>query len=255
MGAALLRAIDEAPGAKLVGACASASSRWLGQDASAPAGGLSREVPITGDPNAAVRNATVAIDFALPDATRSNLAACVESGCSLVIGTTGYPLEVRAEIEQAAQRIPIVVAANMSMGVNLLLGLTRLAAKALDEKYDIEIFEAHHRNKKDAPSGTALALGEAAAAGRGVQLADVGTFERHGETGARCAGTIGFAVFRGGDVVGDHTVSFAGIGERIELTHRATDRMTFARGALQAAQWINGRKPGLYSMQDVLGLT
>jgi 4-hydroxy-tetrahydrodipicolinate reductase len=254
MGGALLRAIDEVTGARLVGATASASSRWLGQDASAPAGGPHRNVCIESNPSKAVADAVVAIDFALPEATRANLNACLDARCALVIGTTGYGSEVRAEIERAARHIPIVVAANMSLGVNLLIGLTQLAARALDTSYDIEIFEAHHRNKKDAPSGTALALGEAAANGRGVKLDDVAVYERHGATGARAAGSIGFAVFRGGDVVGDHTVSFAGIGERIELTHRASDRMTFARGALRAAQWIVGRSAGLYSMQDVLGL-
>jgi 4-hydroxy-tetrahydrodipicolinate reductase len=255
MGAALLRAVDETAGAKLAGATASASSRWLGHDASAPSGGASRGVAVVADPKAALSVATVAIDFALPEATRANVAACVERGCPLVLGTTGFDADVRAEIEAAAQRIPIVMAANMSVGVNLLIGLTQLAAQALDQSYDIEIFEAHHRNKKDAPSGTALALGEAAAAGRNVKLADVGVFERYGTTGARREGSIGFSVFRGGDVVGDHTVTFAGIGERIELTHRASDRMTFARGALRAAQWIAGREPALYSMQDVLGLS
>jgi 4-hydroxy-tetrahydrodipicolinate reductase len=254
MGGALLRAIDEISGARLVGATASANSRWLGQDACAPSGGPSRNVRVDADVIAAIAGANVAIDFALPEATRTNLQACLARSCPLVIGTTGYGVDTRAEIERAAARIPIVVAANMSLGVNLLLGLTRLAAKALDASYDIEIFEAHHRNKKDAPSGTALALGEAAAAGRGVELAKAGVFERHGTTGPREPGTIGFSVFRGGDVVGDHTVTFAGIGERIELTHRASDRMTFARGALSAAQWIVGRSPGLYSMQDVLGL-
>jgi 4-hydroxy-tetrahydrodipicolinate reductase len=254
MGGALLRAIDEVPGARLVGATASATSRWLGQDASAPNGGPQRNVRVEADVSAAVANAAVAIDFALPEATRANLEACLAARCALVIGTTGYGADLRVSIERAAQQIPIVVAANMSLGVNLLIGLTRLAARALDASYDIEIFEAHHRNKKDAPSGTALALGEAAAAGRGVALDEVGVFERYGATGARTAGTIGFSVFRGGDVVGDHTVTFAGIGERIELTHRASDRMTFARGALRAAQWIVGRSAGLYSMQDVLGL-
>ena len=254
MGGALLRAIDEMQNAKLVGALASKQSKWLGQDAGAPFAGATRNVAIVSDAAAAVREAKVAIDFSLPEALQENIAASVARQCALVVGTTGYDAKLREEIESAAQQIPIVVAANMSVGVNLLIGLTRLAAKALDANYDIEIFEAHHRNKKDAPSGTALALGEAAAAGREVKLRDVGVFERHGATGARPSGSIGFSVFRGGDVVGDHTVSFAGIGERIELTHRASDRMTFARGALRAAQWIVGRPAGLYSMQDVLGL-
>jgi 4-hydroxy-tetrahydrodipicolinate reductase len=142
----------------------------------------------------------------------------------------------------------------MSVGVNLLMKLTELAAQALDTSYDVEVFEAHHRNKKDAPSGTALALGDSAATGRGVSLKDVGVFERHGDTGVRSPGSIGFSVFRGGDVIGDHTVTFAGIGERLELSHRASDRLMFARGALRAAQWIVRQPPALYSMQDVLGL-
>lgn len=255
MGAALLRAVDEVAGTKLVGAAGSPRSRWLGQDVSAISGGANRGVVIAVEPADAVRQANVAIDFTLPEATAANLDACVAAHCALVIGTTGLDAQARAKIEHASKRIPILVAANMSVGVNLLLELTRLAAQALDSNYDIEIFEAHHRHKKDAPSGTALALGEAAAAGRKVALNAAGVFDRHGTTGARPPGAIGFAVFRGGDVVGDHTVSFAGIGERVELTHRASDRMTFARGALTAARWTVARAPGLYSMRDVLALS
>jgi 4-hydroxy-tetrahydrodipicolinate reductase len=255
MGGALLRALDEVPDARLSGATASSSSRWLKQDAGAPAGGPLRGVAIGDDPAAALRGARVAIDFALPEATPANLGACVSAGCALVIGTTGISDAARSLIVAAAKQIPIVLSANMSVGVNLLMKLTELAAKSLDTSYDIEIFEAHHRNKKDAPSGTALALGNSAAAGRGVSLHDVGVFERYGETGARSSGSIGFAVFRGGDVIGDHTVTFAGNGERLELSHRASDRMMFARGALRAAKWLVSRPAGLYSMQDVLGLT
>lgn len=255
MGRALLSAIDETPGAALGGASASAASRWIGNDASAPAGGATRGVAISADAASAIRGATVAIDFTLPDATAVNVNACVAAGCPMVIGTTGHDEATQQAIEKAAQHIAVVIAPNMSLGVNLLMKLTQLAAQALDDGYDIEVFEAHHRNKKDAPSGTALALGRSAAAGRGVSLSEVTDAARHGVTGARRRGAIGFSVFRGGDVVGDHTVTFAGIGERIELTHRASDRMAFARGALKAAQWIVGRKPGLYSMQDVLGLS
>ena len=254
MGRALLTAIDEAQGAALGGATASATSRWLGKDASEAAGGPKRNVRIESDPVLALREAQVAIDFTLPEATSMNLAACVAARCPVVIGTTGHAESVRAEIDAAAKQIPIVMAPNMSLGVNLLLKLVELAAAKLDADYDIEVFEAHHRNKKDAPSGTALALGAAAAQGRDVRLADVAEHSRHGNTGARQRGSIGFSVFRGGDVVGDHTVTFAGIGERIELTHRASDRLAFARGAVKAAQWLAGRTPGLYSMQDVLGL-
>lgn len=208
----------------------------------------------SGDPAAALRDADVAIEFALPAATAGNLAACVAAKRPLVIGTTGHDDVQRAQIAAAAKQIAIVMAPNMSLGVNLLLKLVELTAGKLDESYDIEVFEAHHRGKKDAPSGTALALGAAAAAGRGVQLSNSAEYARHGAGEPRRRGAIGFSVFRGGDVVGDHTVTFAGAGERIELTHRATDRLAFARGAVQAARWLVGRSPGLYSMQDVLGL-
>ncbi len=254
MGRALLLALDELPGAVLVGAAASAASQWIGQDAGAPGGGKARGVAITGDASAAIRDATVAIDFSLPAATSGNLAACTSAGRALLIGTTGHDERARAEIAQAAQRIPLILAPNTSLGVNLLLRLTELAARSLDDSYDLEIFEAHHRHKQDAPSGTALALGRSAAAGRGVTLDDVSTYARHGTTGERARGAIGFSVFRGGDVIGEHTVTFAGTGERLELTHRATDRMTFARGAVRAARWLSDRAPGAYSMQDVLGL-
>lgn len=254
MGRALLTAIDELPGAVLSGATASANSRWLGKDASEAGGGATRNVLVEADPAAALHNTQVAIDFTLPEATAANLAACVAARCPIVIGTTGHTESVRAQIAAASRSIPIVMAPNMSLGVNLLLKLVELAAAKLDADYDIEVFEAHHRNKKDAPSGTALALGAAAADGREVKLADVAEHSRHGNTGARKRGSLGFSVFRGGDVVGDHTVTFAGIGERIELTHRASDRLAFARGAVKAAQWLVGRAPGSYSMQDVLGL-
>lgn len=254
MGRALVTAIDEIPGAVLSGGSASAGSRWIDQDAGVAAGGSARGVTVASDPAIAVRAAAVAIDFTLPVATAANVAACVAAKCPIVIGTTGHDDSVRQQITLAAKQIPIVMAPNMSLGVNLLLELVELAAQKLDADYDIEIFEAHHRNKKDAPSGTALALGAAAAAGRGVALEEAAEYERHGATGARRRGAIGFSVLRGGDVVGDHTVTFAGIGERIELTHRASDRLAFARGAVRAAQWLVGREPGLYSMQDVLGL-
>jgi 4-hydroxy-tetrahydrodipicolinate reductase len=206
----------------------------------------------SGDPAAALRGADVAIEFALPQATAAHLAACLAAKRPLVIGTTGHDEAQRAQIAAAARDIAIVMAPNMSLGVNLLLKLVELTAGKLDASYDIEVFEAHHRNKRDAPSGTALALGAAAAAGRGTKLSDVAEYARHGAGAARPRDAIGFQVFRGGDVVGDHTVTFAGAGERIELTHRASDRMAFARGAVEAARWLVGRPPGLYSMQDVL---
>jgi 4-hydroxy-tetrahydrodipicolinate reductase len=205
-------------------------------------------------PAEVLRDADVAIEFAVPGATVTNVAACVAAKRPIVIGTTGHDQAQREQIVAAAREIAIVMAPNMSLGVNLLLKLVELTAGKLDASYDIEVFEAHHRNKKDAPSGTALALGAAAAAGRGVKLGDVADYARYGAGEARERGAIGFSVFRGGDVIGDHTVTFAGSGERIELTHRASDRLGFARGALQAARWLVGRPPGLYSMQDVLGL-
>jgi 4-hydroxy-tetrahydrodipicolinate reductase len=208
----------------------------------------------SGDPAAALRDADVAIEFALPQATVANVAACIAARRPIVIGTTGHDDMQRSQIAAAAKQIAILMAPNMSPGVNLLLKLVELTAGKLDESYDIEVFEAHHRNKKDAPSGTALALGAAAAGGRGVKLSDVAEHARHGAGEPRRRGAIGFSVFRGGDVVGDHTVTFAGGGERIELTHRASDRLAFARGAVRAARWLVGRPPGLYSMQDVLGL-
>lgn len=254
MGGALLRAIDEVPGAKLVGASASAGSQWVGKDASSPHSRANRGVAITSSASEALRNANVAIDFTLPQATAANLDAAIGARCALVLGTTGHDDSMRQRIVEASRQIPIVWAANTSLGVNLLLKLVEIAAATLGDNYDLEIFEAHHRDKKDAPSGTALALGRSAAQGRKVELNEVAEFDRHGHNEPRRKGAIGFSVFRGGDVVGDHTVTFAGIGERIELTHRASDRMAFARGALQAARWLVGKSPGLYSMTDVLGL-
>jgi 4-hydroxy-tetrahydrodipicolinate reductase len=229
MGRAVVAAVEESSGAAVKGSTTS-----------------------SGDPAAALRGADVAIEFALPQATAAHLAACVAAKRPIVIGTTGHDDGQRVQIAAAAREIAIVMAPNMSLGVNLLLKLVELTAGKLDASYDIEVFEAHHRNKKDAPSGTALALGTAAASGRGVKLSEVAEQARHGTGAARARGAIGFSVFRGGDVVGDHTVTFAGAGERIELTHRASDRMAFARGAVQAARWLVGRPPGLYSMQDVL---
>jgi 4-hydroxy-tetrahydrodipicolinate reductase len=246
MGKTLLTALEEIPGAVLSGAAESAGSPSLGQSV--------RSATITSDLAQALRGATVAIDFTVPQATQDNVNACVAAGCPLVLGTTGHDEVAREKIAAAAQRIPLVMAPNMSLGVNLLLKLAELTAKSLDAEYDIEIFEAHHRHKKDSPSGTALGLGEAVAKGRGVAFKEVAEYARHGVTEPRRKGAIGFSVFRGGDVIGDHTVTFAGIGERIELTHRASDRMAFARGALKAAQWLVSQPPGLYSMQDVLGL-
>jgi 4-hydroxy-tetrahydrodipicolinate reductase len=254
MGRALVAAVDEADSVVLSGASASPNSRWVGKDVGEASGSHVRGIVVAPDAATAIGAAQIAIDFSSPEATAANVAACVAANCPLVLGTTGQNESVRERIVQAVRQIPIVMAPNMSLGVNLLLKLVELTARTLDESYDIEVFEAHHRNKKDAPSGTALALGAAAAAARRVALDEVAEYARYGVDAARRRGSIGFSVLRGGDVVGDHTVTFAGGGERIELTHRASDRMAFARGAVQAAQWLVRREPGLYSMQDVLGL-
>lgn len=252
MGKALLSAMGEGEEYVVAGALASLNDKAIGQPV--VVGEAASEVVITSDARTAARGAQVAIDFTLPLATRTNVEACVAAGVPMVIGTTGLDESARQSIQHASSQIAIVQAANMSLGVNVLLKLVELAARTLDENYDIEIFEAHHRFKKDAPSGTALALGRAAAAGRGSALEALAEYARHGDTGARKPGAIGFSVQRGGDIIGDHVVSFVTLGERIELTHRAHDRMGFARGALAAARWVVQQRPGLYSMQDVLGL-
>ncbi|MEW5838275.1 MAG: 4-hydroxy-tetrahydrodipicolinate reductase [Pseudomonadota bacterium] len=196
----------------------------------------------------------VLIDFTRPEATLHYLPLCVAAGVPMVIGTTGFNAEQKAVLTQAATHIPIVLAANFSVGVNLCLKLLDTAARVLGDDFDVEIIEAHHRHKVDAPSGTALALGRAVADALGRDLGDCAVYGREGITGERDAKTIGFATVRGGDIVGDHTVLFAGLGERVEITHKASSRMTFARGAVQAARWVRGREPGLYDMQDVLAL-
>ena len=203
----------------------------------------------------AFAGADVVIDFTLPLATAEISAAAKAAGAAYVLGTTGHDAAQRAEIEAAAQDMPILWAANFSLGVNVLLGLVEKAAKALPaDLFDLDILELHHNKKVDAPSGTALALGKAAAAGRGADLDQIATYVREGETGARPVGEIGFATLRGGDNPGEHTVMLVGAGERIELTHRALDRSIFAKGAVTAAIWLKGKGPGLYSMSDVLGL-
>jgi 4-hydroxy-tetrahydrodipicolinate reductase len=241
-------------GLRLSGALAAPGDVAVGQDAGVFAGVTPLAIAITDRPERALADAQVAIDFTLPVASVTHARLCVELGCAIVIGTTGHDAVQRTEIEQLARSLPIVLAPNMSLGVNLLFRLAELAARALDERYDAEIFEAHHRNKVDAPSGTALGLGRAVAQGRGVELDAVADYARHGATGVRGQGRIGFSVLRGGDIVGDHRLVFAGPGEQIELAHHAQDRSGFARGALHAARWVVGRPPGLYSMTDVLGL-
>jgi len=253
MGRMLLTGIESSTDLGLSGGMDSPDSPWVNKEASGFAGSVGAGIVVTADPAAALRSAQAAIAFALPQVTPAIVEACVKAHCPLVLGTTGHTLEQRGVIDHAAKQIPIVMTSNFSLGVNLLFKLAEQTARALDADYDIEIYEAHHRNKKDAPSGTALSLGEAAAKGRGASLKDKAVYERYGDTGARQRGSIGFSVVRGGDIIGDHTVTFAGIGERIELTHRATDRMAFAQGALHAARWVVGKPAGMYSMQDVLG--
>jgi 4-hydroxy-tetrahydrodipicolinate reductase len=254
MGRAIVPLVLESEGLRLSGALAAPGDRANGQDAGAYAGSSMAGVAVTDKVADALTGAQVAIDFTLPAVSVENARACLERGIATVIGTTGHGLEQRAVLADVARSVPVVLAPNMSLGVNLLFKLAELAARALDEQYDIEIFEAHHRNKVDAPSGTALGLGHAAARGRGRTLESVAEYVRHGQTGVRERGKIGFSVVRGGDIVGDHRLIFAGPGEQVELAHHAQDRSGFARGALVAARWVVGRPPGLYSMQDVLGL-
>jgi 4-hydroxy-tetrahydrodipicolinate reductase len=238
MGRAIREAMQEWPGAVLAGA--------VDREAAGAAG-------ITTDLEALLPGADVVIDFSSPQSTAANLAACARHGTAVLVGTTGLGPDALAAAAAASARVPVIVAANTSLGVTLLFELVRAAARALPGDFDIEIIEGHHRHKKDAPSGTALALGRAAAAGRGQELETAMAAERRGESPRR-PGEIGFAVVRGGDIVGDHTVLFAGSGERVSVSHQATDRSIFARGALRAASWLVGRAPGRYEMVDVIGL-
>lgn len=254
MGRTIVPLVLEGRDFRLTGALAAPGDPAIGQDAGVVAGVAPMAVAVTDDAAAALAGAQVAIDFTLPAVSIASARLCRALGCAMVIGTTGYDNAQRAELEAISSTVPLVLAPNMSLGVNLLFKLAELAARALGADYDIEICEAHHRNKVDAPSGTALGLGQAAARGRGTTLDAVGEYARHGQTGARARGKIGFSVIRGGDIVGDHRLIFAGLGEQLELAHHAQDRSGFARGALVAARWVVGRPPGLYSMQDVLGL-
>ena len=243
MGQEVLAAIADTPGIEAVGAIERAGHSAVGSGNS----------PTMSDDIAAVLgNADVVIDFSTPENTVKAVKQAVPAGVACVIGTTGLSTEHKEDLAARAQSIPIVLAPNMSVGVNLALDLIADAAARLPEEYDIEIVEIHHSQKADAPSGTALRMAEVAAKARGTTVEESGEFERYGHTGARKRGTIGIQTLRGGDVVGDHTVIFAGPGERIEITHRAQSRQTFARGAVRAALWVVGKKPGLYAMRDVL---
>jgi len=265
MGQTLLRALREegrggdaqgaaarGPAFRLAGAVASPQSGRMGLDAASQ--GAASGVIVTADAAAALESAAVAVDFSLPQCVAANAGACVAAGVPLLVGATGFDAAVRKSLESAAAVIPVLIAPNTSIGVNVVARLVRLATLALGKGYEVEISEAHHRMKRDAPSGTALALGKIVAHARGRRLEDVAVFERHGDLRPRGSEDIGFAVLRAGDIVGEHTVTFAVDGERVEIAHRATDRITFARGALRAAGWLCGRPPGLYTMNDVLGL-
>ncbi len=253
MGHNLVAACLDEPGLELAAALEEGDHPALGADAGELIGRGSAGVAISTRESAPAFD--VVIDFTRPEGTLALLTLCRERGAPIVIGTTGFTPQQRADIGAAAGRLPILLAPNMGVGVNLLLGLVERAAQALGDDYDIEVIESHHRHKVDAPSGTALHLGEVAAAGRGRRLEDCSVFNRQGHTGEREQGTIGFSTIRGGDIVGEHTVLFAGPGERVELTHKASSRMVFAQGAMRAARWLPQQTPGLYDMSDVLGLT
>ena len=253
MGRTLIEAIAAADDMVLAGALDVSTSPTLGQDASAFLGRTGAAL-VTADLRAGLANAQVLIDFTRPEGTLAHLAVCRELGVKAVIGTTGFSDAQKTQIAEHAKHIAIVMAPNMSVGVNVVLKLLDMAARALNEGYDIEIVEAHHRHKVDAPSGTALKMGEVVAAALGRELSECAVYGREGVTGERDPSTIGFATVRGGDIVGDHTVLFAGIGERIEISHKASSRATFAQGALRAARFLAGHDKGLFDMNDVLGI-
>jgi 4-hydroxy-tetrahydrodipicolinate reductase len=255
MGRALVRVISETPGAVVAGALEAPGSALLGQDAGVLAGLPANGVELSADLWKLSANADGILDFTVPGATIANVAIAAQRGLVHIVGTTGLSASDMAVIRSVTSRAVVVQSGNMSLGVNLLAALVKRVAQSLDDSFDIEIVEMHHKAKIDAPSGTAFLLGEAAAAGRGVDLHTHSARGRDGHTGARRAGDIGFASLRGGTVTGDHSVIFAGPMERIELTHRAEDRTMFAQGAVKAALWAHGRQPGFYTMTDVLGLT
>jgi 4-hydroxy-tetrahydrodipicolinate reductase len=254
MGRTLVRVIAETPGLRLSGAVERSGAPEIGKDAGELAGVGANGIAIVEDPLPVFAKADGVLDFTAPPATVEFAELAAQARIVHVIGTTGLTAADEAKIKAAARHAVVVKSGNMSVGVNLLAGLVRQAAKALGTDFDIEVLEMHHRHKVDAPSGTALLLGRAAADGRGIDLGKHSVRSRDGHTGARKAGDIGFATLRGGSVVGEHSVIFAGEGERLDLNHIATDRALFARGAVRAALWGKGQKPGLYSMADVLGL-
>jgi 4-hydroxy-tetrahydrodipicolinate reductase len=254
MGRTLIRVIAETPGVTLAGAIERTGAPELGRDSGELAGLGANGIPVSDDPLPLFAKSEGVLDFTAPAASLAFAELAAQARIVHVVGTTGLSAEDEAKLKAAARHAVLIRSGNMSLGVNLLAALVRQAAKALDADFDVEIVEMHHKHKVDAPSGTALLLGKAAAEGRGVDLGKVSVRVRDGHTGARRRGDIGFATLRGGSVVGEHSVLFAGEGEVIELAHRASDRAIFARGAVKAALWGRGKKPGLYSMADVLGL-
>ena len=254
MGKTLIEAVQQADGVSLTAAIDRADSSLVGADAGELAALGKIGVKLSGALSDVLDRFDVLIDFTHPSVTLENLEICRQAGKAMVIGTTGFSVEEKQLLADAGQQIPIVFAANFSVGVNLCLKLLDTAARVLGDEVDIEIIEAHHRHKVDAPSGTALRMGEVVANALGRDLQKVAVYGREGQTGARARETIGFATVRAGDVVGDHTVLFAADGERVEITHKASSRMTFAKGAVRSASWLKGRAPALYDMQDVLGL-
>ena len=253
MGHMLIEAIVRASDCRLSGALDVPGSSGLCQDAAAFLG-IDSGVQVTSDLRQGIAGAQVLIDFTRPEGTMAHLAVCAELGVAAVVGTTGLSSEQKAEVARISQRVPVVMAPNMSAGVNVVFKLLDMAARALNEGYDIEIIEAHHRHKVDAPSGTALQMGEVVARAQGRDLAQCAVVGRQGVTGERSATTIGFSSIRGGDIVGDHTVLFAGTGERIEITHKSSSRATYAQGSLRAARFLADKPHGLYGMDQVLGL-
>ncbi len=253
MGRMLIEAVTQADDCVLGGALDMPGSSGIGLDASSFLGTASG-VTITSDVAYALKGCHALIDFTRPEGTMAHLAECRKLGLSMVIGTTGFSDAQKQQLQDASKEIAILLAPNMSVGVNVTLKLLEMAAKALATGYDIEIIEAHHRHKVDAPSGTALKMGEVIAESMGRDLKDCAVYERYGHTGERDSSTIGFSTIRGGDIVGDHTVLFAGIGERIEITHKSSSRATYSAGALRAVRFLAGKKNGMYDMFDALGL-
>ncbi|MGB7388117.1 MAG: 4-hydroxy-tetrahydrodipicolinate reductase [Pseudomonas neustonica] len=254
MGKTLIEAIAQTDGAALTAAIERPDSSLVGADAGELAGVGRLDVLISGGLQQVLDDFDVLIDFTHPTTTLVNLQHCLAAGKAMVIGTTGFSEDEKAQLAEAGKRVPIVFAPNFSVGVNLCLKLLDMAARVMGDDADIEIIEAHHRHKVDAPSGTALRMGEVVANALDRDLAEVAVYGREGQTGARKPETIGFATVRAGDVVGDHTVLFATEGERVEITHKASSRMTFAKGAVRSALWLSGHDAGLFDMQDVLGL-